>query len=93
MHAHQGEVKKSEYFAKRRGSERVPRAVASSYFTRGLVRGTSHTGSYLGDLIPGNVLSSYISADLASLPLSSPFLTPFFALFRLARDGGGAEEG
>lgn len=31
------------------------------------MRGTSHTGSYLGDLIPGNVLSSYISADLAWL--------------------------
>ena len=65
--------KKSEYFVKRRARN----AAASSYFTRrGLVRGTSHTGSYLGDLIPGNVLSSYISADLAASPSPSPSL-PF----------------
>ena len=42
------------------------------------MRGTSHTGSYLGDLIPGNVLSSYISADLACLvPSSASLFYPF----------------
>lgn len=78
--------KKSEYFVKRRARN----AAASSYFTRrGLVRGTSHTGSYLGDLIPGNVLSSYISADLAASPSlslsSSPLSTRFFSPFNIHR--------
>lgn len=40
--------------------------------SRSLVRGTSHAGSYLGDLIPGNVLSSYISDDPAGSQLSRP---------------------